>query len=50
MKETVTMRLDRELLGFTDEYAKEHKTTRTQLITDILVIFRAEVEAKKNGN
>jgi predicted transcriptional regulator len=44
MKESVTMRLDSELIKFADEYAKEHKTTRTQLVTDILVIFKAEVE------
>jgi hypothetical protein len=44
MKESVTMRLDSELIKFADDYAKEHKTTRTQLITDILVIFKAETE------
>ena len=44
MKESVTMRLDSELIEFADDYAKAHKTTRTQLITDILVIFKAETE------
>jgi len=48
MKEAITMRLDLELIKFVDDYAKEHKTTRTQLITDILVIFKAETE--KDGN
>lgn len=42
------MRLDSELVEFADDYAKEHKTTRTQLVTDILVIFKAEVE--NDGN
>ena len=48
-KVPVTMRIDVELLKFADDYAMTHKTTRTQLITDILVIFKAEIEAEKDA-
>lgn len=47
MKQQVNITMDIDLLYFTDNYVRTHKTTRTQLITDLLVKLKESVDYER---
>ena len=47
MKQKIHLSLNSTLEEFVDEYVHSHLTTRTQLITDLIVKFKEEVSNDK---